>query len=250
MDPFGHDSQFTADDHFFHRTFLSDERADDDAAEILGLLDLPSGARILDAGCGDGRIAVRLAAAGLEVTGVDHDAKQLDRARTAASTRGVALSLVESSLEAFDGGHHFDGAIAWFNTLGFLDDATNTAVLQGLRRSVFDGAPLVIETLNRDAVARHHAVAPEAVVVEREGAMQIDQSRLDIVAGRLVTTRTVVRGSVTSRRILSLRVMAPSEWVTVLRGAGFEVEDVSGRTGVPLDVDEWEMVITARAALS
>jgi hypothetical protein len=116
-----------------------------------------------------------------------------------------------------------------------------------LRRSVVDDAPLVIETLNRDAVARHHTVAPEAVVVEREGAMQIDQSRLDIVAGRLVTTRTVVRGSVTRHRTLSLRVMAPSEWVTVLRGAGFAVEDISGRTGVPLDVDEWEMVITARA---
>jgi cyclopropane fatty-acyl-phospholipid synthase-like methyltransferase len=41
------------------------------AAAIAALLDLPAGARVLDAPCGAGRIAVRLAERGLDVTGID-----------------------------------------------------------------------------------------------------------------------------------------------------------------------------------
>ena len=41
---------------------IDDEHSDADTAEILSLLELPAGSRILDAPCGHGRIARRLAA--------------------------------------------------------------------------------------------------------------------------------------------------------------------------------------------
>lgn len=45
--------------------------ADAEAKAIAGLLELPAGARVLDAPCGGGRIAVRLAERGLDVLGID-----------------------------------------------------------------------------------------------------------------------------------------------------------------------------------
>lgn len=50
-----------------------DERADEQAAFIKKVLRLRKGQTVLDAPCGDGRIAVGLARLGLLVVGVDHD---------------------------------------------------------------------------------------------------------------------------------------------------------------------------------
>jgi cyclopropane fatty-acyl-phospholipid synthase-like methyltransferase len=53
----------------FYAPLLTDERTDREVELILRLLALPVGARLLDCPCGHGRIANRLAARGLEVTG-------------------------------------------------------------------------------------------------------------------------------------------------------------------------------------
>ena len=52
--------------------------------------------RVLDAGCGSGRLTVALAGAGAVVTGIDTNAAQLDVARRRADESGVALELLEA----------------------------------------------------------------------------------------------------------------------------------------------------------
>ncbi|WP_322796099.1 class I SAM-dependent methyltransferase [Tepidiforma sp.] len=50
---------------------------------------------VLEVGCGTGRIAVELAAAGHEVTGIDPSPAMLARARRRAEERGVAVHFIE-----------------------------------------------------------------------------------------------------------------------------------------------------------
>ena len=78
---FDMEATFSDDYLYFYEESIDDEHSDADTAEILGLLDLPPGSRILDAPCGHGRIARRLAAAGMEVTGVDLTPAYIDQAR-------------------------------------------------------------------------------------------------------------------------------------------------------------------------
>ena len=68
------------------------------AAEILA--DVAGARRVLDAGCGSGRLTVALAAAGAEVTGIDTNAGQLAEARRRAEEAGVALTLREADFNA------------------------------------------------------------------------------------------------------------------------------------------------------
>lgn len=68
------------------------------AAEILAAVS--GAARVLDAGCGSGRLTVALAEAGAEVTGVDTNARQLEQARGRARDADVALTLLDADLDA------------------------------------------------------------------------------------------------------------------------------------------------------
>ena len=81
---------------------------------LLGLMDLPAGARVLDAGCGTGEHTIRLAKRGFECTGVDLSEPALERARRAAGehkvtarVRFVACGLEDLSRldEGFDAVH-------------------------------------------------------------------------------------------------------------------------------------------------
>lgn len=67
---------------------------------LLDLLGDVEGLDVLDVGCGDGQLAVRLARHGARVTGLDPDANALDITRRRAQSQGVALTLVPGRAEA------------------------------------------------------------------------------------------------------------------------------------------------------
>jgi len=240
------DARFTADDHFFHRHHLTNERADDEAAELIGLLGLEPGARVLDGGCGDGRIAVRLSAVGFDVTGVDVDQDQIVRAEDSAAARGVKVTWRHIDVRDLGEDSAFDGAYLWFNTWGFLDDAANDAVLASMSASLRHGAPLVIDTLHRDGVVRAIDAEAGPVSVVIEGETQTDSSRFDATSGRLVVNRIVERAGVATERVLKLRLPSLEEWAALLERHHLIVESATSRAGAPLDGDSQVLVLVAR----
>jgi SAM-dependent methyltransferase len=77
-------------------------------------------ARVLDAGCGTGRVAVRLAELGYDVVGVDVDESMLDQARAAAPELDWRLG----DLASFDLGERFDVVLVAGNTIPLLEPGT------------------------------------------------------------------------------------------------------------------------------
>ena len=56
--------------------------------------------RVLDVGCGGGRLTITLAQAGAEVTGIDTSEQRLEQARRRAATADVELDLIEADFNA------------------------------------------------------------------------------------------------------------------------------------------------------
>lgn len=80
---------------------------------------------ILELGCGSGRIALPLAAAGHAITGVDRDGHMLERARLAWATSGAAmaggsLELIEADIVGLELGRRFELVILAINGLLML----------------------------------------------------------------------------------------------------------------------------------
>ncbi|QXC62582.1 class I SAM-dependent methyltransferase [Aquihabitans sp. G128] len=86
---------------------------------------LSPGRRVLDAGCGTGRVAIELARRGFAVTGVDLDPAMLAAAREKAPD----LDWHQSDLAAFRTDERYDLAVLAGNVLIFVDPGTEAAVV-------------------------------------------------------------------------------------------------------------------------
>lgn len=108
-------------------------------------LDLPPGSRVLDAGCGEGGVAVRLGTRfGLEVDGVDLLEGSLERARRTAARLGLTGSLRFHRLDYADlafADQTFDGAYT-IETLVHAFD--HRRALAELRRVLKPGGTLAL----------------------------------------------------------------------------------------------------------
>ncbi len=95
--------------------------------------------RVLDAGCGTGRVAIELARRGVEVIGVDADASMIATARR----RAPELSWLEASLVGLDLGRQFDLVVMAGNVVLFTPEGTEAALVAGCAHHVEPGGRLV-----------------------------------------------------------------------------------------------------------
>jgi SAM-dependent methyltransferase len=114
------------------------------------LVDERPGSRVLDLGCGTGRLTIGLAARGHLVTGVDPAAASIDAARAKAGSDGVTWIVgTSSSLPRAS----FDTAVMTSHVAQFfVDDDSWTTVLADLHRALVPGGRLVFDS--RDPIAR------------------------------------------------------------------------------------------------
>ena len=121
--------------------------ADKDAQLVRGLLGVPPGARVLDMPCGDGRITVRLAAAGYRAIGVDLAEAELERGRRAAAEAGVEATFLAGDLRAPPAIGPVQAIVSWGNSFGYLTPAETAGSLAGLRRLLAPDGRLVLESM-------------------------------------------------------------------------------------------------------
>jgi SAM-dependent methyltransferase len=127
--------------------------------------------RVLDVGCGGGRLTISLAQAGAEVTGIDTSEQRLAQARKRARAAAVQLDLIEADFNvplSFPDAS-FD-AVTSRLALMAADDAV--ATLAEMRRVLVPGGPLVTVLWASPAENPWFAVPREAVgnVLGRERA--------------------------------------------------------------------------------
>jgi len=119
----------------------------------------------LDAGCGTGRVAIELAARGVDVVGSDIDGQMLAEAKAKAPE----LSWVQADLASLDLQRQFDVVVMAGNIILFVAPGTESACVAGAARHVASRGYLLEGLSLRDVTAdewdgwlRNAGLAPEA----------------------------------------------------------------------------------------
>lgn len=140
--------------HWYVERFRAKALAGEDLTGEARLVDAmaPRGARILDAGCGPGRVGGYLATAGHHVVGVDVDPVLIDAARQDhPGPDWLVGDLAELDLPARGITERFDVIVSAGNVVTFLAPSTRVQVLARLRAHlVADGRAVVGFGANRD----------------------------------------------------------------------------------------------------
>lgn len=122
-------------------------------------------ARVLDAGCGTGRVAIELQRHGVEVVGVDKDRSMLATARK----NEPGIEWIESDLASLDIKARFDVVVMAGNVPLFTPPGTQAALVKGVAKHV---GRLLIAGFSLDrgyGIAEYdeHAAAAGLRLVER-----------------------------------------------------------------------------------
>ncbi|MDY5816751.1 MAG: class I SAM-dependent methyltransferase [Treponema sp.] len=132
------------------------------AQYVKDIAGLGEGAKILDAGCGLGRISVELAALGLDVTGVDIIQSELDAARESAEAEGVPLTLINHDLRSFQAREQFDCAINLYTSFGYCATIEeDMKILKNIADSVKTGGNFIIECTSRETAIMYFTAGEE-----------------------------------------------------------------------------------------
>jgi len=171
---------------------------------IAGRVDLKS-ARVLDVGCGGGILSEALARAGANVIGIDLAPRVLDVARLHLHESGQHVDYREISAEALAAEMPavFD-AVTCMEMLEHVPDPGS--VIEACAMLLRPGGRLFLSTLNRTPLAFAAAIA-----------------------GAEYALNLLPRGTHHYAQFIR-----PSELAAALRGAGFELEDLSGLSYNPL----------------
>ena len=207
-----------------------------EVAQIIGLLGLAPGSRVLDMPCGPGRHSVEFLRRGMAVTGVDRTVRYLDEARRSAEAAGCSAEWVRADMREFRREKSFDAAINLYTSIGYFDDPfDDLRILRNFHASLRPGGSLLIDIMGREVIAR--------IFREREwrelpdGSVFLEERRAVRDWTRIANRWLLVRPDGTrfeSRH--ELRVFSGQELAQLLAEAGFSTVRIMGSyAGVPYD---------------
>jgi SAM-dependent methyltransferase len=220
---------------------------------------------ILDLAVGSGRVAVPLAAAGWDVTGVDRDPAMLARARArvvaASSAAAGRHELVEADLVGLrlPAGPAFRLGIVALNSIMVLADRTaRAAAFATLAAHLAPGGLAVVDVLQPAVadLARYDGRLilayvrrdPETgLTVTKTGAAEYDASARTIHLTSIFDEGRPGEPPRRWTRVDALRVVGADELVDLAEQAGFTVESLAGDLELgPLTPDSERAVLVAR----
>lgn len=213
---------------------------------LIELLALPSGSRILDVPCGQGRHAHLLAEAGFRVDGMDYSRHLIDLAKERGT--GATLRYVVGDMRRMPARWtgRFDAVVNLFTSFGFFaDPADDAGTVREFARVLRPGGTLVWHGGSRDGVMARFL--GRDWWKSGDGTMIGHERAFEPLSG-ILTIRTAWEGpSGSGQREHRIRLYSATHLAELCLAAGLVVEEAfDGFRDRPLGRRSGEMLLVAR----
>jgi ubiquinone/menaquinone biosynthesis C-methylase UbiE len=231
-----------------YEPLFSLERDRHEVARLMNVLGLPSGARLLDVPCGQGRHAHLLAEAGFDVDGLDYSPDLLARARARGTAKTLRYTRGDMRKLPQKWTGKFDAVLNLFTSFGFFaDPREDRRVIGEFARVLKPGGVLIWHGGSRDGVM--------AKFLDRDwwqtenGTLVAHERSFDPLSG-LLSVSTVWSGPRNhGSREHTIRLYTPTRLAELCAEAGLIVEQAfESFTEKPLARRSSEMMLVARKA--
>jgi ubiquinone/menaquinone biosynthesis C-methylase UbiE len=191
---------------------------------LWNLLQLSSGSRVIDIGCGHGRHALALADRGAQVIGLESAVALLDRARHLAAELRTHVRWIRGDMRCLPFRSEGASAAVLMDAFGFFDtEEEHEAVLQEAARILTTGGRLVLKVVNGasilDAFRETGREERDGVVISVSNTLTTDPPRL---TQRIRVSGTRGHGEYERRQ----RLYRMEELRALLEHAGFDIAAV------------------------
>jgi SAM-dependent methyltransferase len=184
------------------------------ADRVVSALGLEPGMHVLDVPCGTGRIAIQLAARGLDVVGVDITERFLVEGRG----RGATVRFVRCDVRDLPFVERFDAALCFWGSFGYFDESGNLEQARAAARALRPGGRYLIDTI---ALETLYPGFRDRTWYEVGETLVLEDRAFNVGEGRVETEWTFLRGGERRAHRTSVRVYSLHELTDLLRDAGF-----------------------------
>ncbi|WP_127531402.1 class I SAM-dependent methyltransferase [Paenibacillus kobensis] len=135
----------------FSESILTMERTQQEVKDLIAILNLKAGDRILDLGCGQGRIAIPLAKMGFRVTGYDGAAALINRAKQRAVDEKVDIEFIQADMRQLKMPDTFDAVINLGTAFGYVPkEEEDEQIIKSIYESLKPKGQFVQDVENRE----------------------------------------------------------------------------------------------------
>lgn len=225
---------------YFSDMYLTAERNNKECDIIERLCKLKVGDRILDVGCGHGRIANELARRGYCVIGIDWNHSAIELARKNAKKSNLVIDYEQKDFLDSCWSQKFDCVLSWYTSFGFVSDEDCRQQLAKINQVLKPKGRFLIDHINRELCLKK---LPDVSVQEREKNFMIDSYQYDINSGYLHVNRRFIKEGKVINAPYRMRLFSFTELKGWLNDAGFKRIEGFDSCGGTLVIDSNRMIV-------